>query len=96
MNKFIANTEDEEKLKKLLSDDLDDDANPDDKLDPISLPRVVKEEEEFSDEEIDKKPVISENGEGKEYNLSYNFIKLLHTRLFYSYKYKRGNFKRTK
>lgn len=61
MNKFIANTEEEEKLKKLLSDDLDDDANPDDKLDPISLPRVVKEE--FSDEEIDTKPVISENGE---------------------------------
>lgn len=50
-------------MKKLLNNDLDDDANPDDKLDPISLPRIVKEE--FSDEEIDKKPIISENGEGR-------------------------------
>ncbi|XP_050459825.1 uncharacterized protein LOC126855851 [Cataglyphis hispanica] len=59
-NKFITNTEEEEKLKKLLNNDLDDDANPDDKLDPISLPRIIKE---FCVEEIDEKPIISENGE---------------------------------
>ncbi|KAL6425267.1 hypothetical protein ACFW04_009474 [Cataglyphis niger] len=58
-NKFITDTE-EEKFKKLLNNDLDDYGNPDDK-DPISLPRIIKKE--FCDEEIDEKPIISENGE---------------------------------
>lgn len=55
--------EEEEKLKNLLCDDFMDDSTIADKMDPISLPRVIKEE--FSDEEIDKKPIISESGEGK-------------------------------
>jgi len=55
--------EEEEKLKNLLCDDFMDDSTITDKMDPISLPRVIKEE--FSDEEIDKKPIISESGEGK-------------------------------
>lgn len=51
-------------MKDILRDDfIDDGTNTDDKMDPILLPRVEKEEP--SDEEIDKKPIISENGEGK-------------------------------
>lgn len=50
-------------MKNLLHDDFMDDGTNADKMDPISLPRVIKEE--FSDEEIEKKPIISESGEGK-------------------------------
>lgn len=49
-------------MKNLLHDDFMDDGTNVDKMDPISLPRVIKEE--FSDEEIEKKPIISESGEG--------------------------------
>ncbi|XP_072766962.1 DNA-directed RNA polymerase III subunit RPC4 [Anoplolepis gracilipes] len=59
INKFTNNA-DEEKFKDLLHNDFDD-INPDEKMDPIVLPRIIKEE--FNDEEIDKKPVILENGE---------------------------------
>ncbi|XP_011267620.1 uncharacterized protein LOC105258195 [Camponotus floridanus] len=59
--KIINNAEEEEKLKNLLHDDFMDDGTNADKMDPISLPRVIKEE--FSDEEIEKKPIISESGE---------------------------------
>ncbi|GAB1866687.1 DNA-directed RNA polymerase III subunit RPC4 [Camponotus japonicus] len=61
LNTKKINVEEEEKLKNLLCDDFMDDSTIADKMDPISLPRVIKEE--FSDEEIDKKPIISESGE---------------------------------
>lgn len=59
--KIIIDTKEDEKLKNLLYDDFMDGTN-DDKMIPISLPRVIREE--FSNEENeDKKPVISESGE---------------------------------
>lgn len=90
--KIIIDAKEEEKLKNLLRDDFMDDGTNDDKMIPISLPRVIKEE--FSNEEIeDKKPVISESGEGRiiiSFIISSNFYIFF---LFYSYKYKRRNFK---
>lgn len=76
---------------------MDDGTNADDKMGPVSLPRIIKEE--FSDEEIDKKPIISESGEGRiiissiSSLISLNFYIFF---LFHSYKYKRGNFKRAR
>lgn len=69
------------------------DGTNDDKMIPISLPRVIREE--FSNEENeDKKPVISESGEGK-IIISSNFYTfyILSFFVLYSYKYKRRNFK---
>lgn len=62
LNKIFNKTEEEDKLKNILRDDFnDDDINTDEKIDPILLPRIDKEE--YSDEEIDKKPIILKNGE---------------------------------
>lgn len=72
MKKFLKE-EDEEKLKKLIDDDIDDGTNIDDRMDPISLPRVVKED--FSDEEVDTKPLISKYSEGKNISFFHNFFK---------------------
>ncbi|XP_029159188.1 DNA-directed RNA polymerase III subunit RPC4 [Nylanderia fulva] len=62
LNKSIKKSEEEDKLKNILGDDFTDDGtNTDEWIDPILLPRVEKEE--YNDEEIDKKPIILENGE---------------------------------
>lgn len=51
-------------MKNIVRDDFNDDGtNTDERIDPILLPRIEKEE--YSDEEVDKKPIILENGEGK-------------------------------
>lgn len=68
-----------------------DDGTNADKMDPISLPRVIKEE--FSDEEIEKKPIISESGEGKIIISSIILANFYVLFLFHSYKYKRRNFR---
>lgn len=66
LNKVIDKAEEERKLKNLLRDDFIDDGIDfsDEKMNPFLLPRIKKNENVHSDEEIeDKKPIIPENGE---------------------------------
>ncbi|KYN20750.1 PREDICTED: DNA-directed RNA polymerase III subunit RPC4 [Trachymyrmex cornetzi] len=62
-NKIKA--EEDRKLKNLLRDDFIDDAPEiDEKMCPLTLPRIRKDIHDMIDnDKIDKKPVISENGE---------------------------------
>jgi len=64
-NKIKA--EEDRKLKSLLTDDFIDDApDIDEKMCPLTLPRIKKDIHDTIDiDKIDKKPVISENGESK-------------------------------
>lgn len=65
LNKITDKIEDEMRLKNLLRDDfIDDGPDVDDKMFPLMLPRVKKDiYDTIDNDEIDKKPIISENGE---------------------------------
>lgn len=62
-NKIKA--EEDKRLKNLLRDDFIDDApDIDEKMCPLTLPRIKKDiHDSIDNDKIDKKPVISENGE---------------------------------
>ncbi|XP_018392301.1 PREDICTED: DNA-directed RNA polymerase III subunit RPC4 isoform X1 [Cyphomyrmex costatus] len=64
INKVINKTEGDRRLKDLLRDDFIDDAPEiDEKMCPLTLPRIKKDIHNMIDNKVDKKPVISENGE---------------------------------
>jgi len=66
MNKITDKIEEERKLKNLLGDDCDDDSDVDEKTYPLTLPRIKKDiYDTIDNDKIDKKPIISENGESK-------------------------------
>ncbi|XP_025993434.1 DNA-directed RNA polymerase III subunit RPC4 isoform X1 [Solenopsis invicta] len=64
----IAKTKEENKLNNLSSDELSDDYPDDEKMYPLTLPRIKKEMYNTIDDKIDKKSIILENAiiKGKE------------------------------
>ncbi|KAL0115185.1 hypothetical protein PUN28_010652 [Cardiocondyla obscurior] len=64
ITKITDKIEAEKRLKTLLGEDvLYDDPDANEKMYPLTLPRVKKDIYDLIDEKIDKKPIISENGE---------------------------------
>jgi len=67
MDKITDKIEEEKKLKDLLGNDLiEDSPGADEKTYPLTLPRIKKDiHDTIDNDKIDKKPIISENGESK-------------------------------
>jgi len=88
MHKITDKIEEERKLKNLLGDDfIDDDSDADEKTYPLTLPRIKKDiYDTIDNDKIDKKPIISENGESKckIYSLIlFSFIEFIYIYFFF-------------